>query len=171
MLQDLTLKPLDIHDAKPLLAFELENQTWFERHISAREKDFYSLTGVQIHIANLLLDKHQGLGEPYLLIGGNEEILGRINLTHIDMQSGKAFVGYRIGEHYAGNGVAKRGVSLLLQLANQRKLSRIVAVASVNNVGSQKVLLHHGFKQKQRLTEFTQVQGKSLDCFEYWLDL
>ncbi|MDA0147643.1 GNAT family N-acetyltransferase [Vibrio sp. LaRot3] len=171
LLKYIELKPLEINDAKMLLEFELTNQSWFETHISPREADFYNLTGVQIHIANLLLDKQLGLGAPYLLIDQHKQILGRVNLSNIDRRSGKAFLGYRIGERFTGQGVAKQGVALLIEQSRLLNLSRLVAIASVENIGSQRVLSYHDFKQKKRLTCFTHVQGSNLDCFEYWLDL
>ncbi len=161
------LLPLHIQHAKPLLEFELSNRDWFESHIAPRATDFYHLTGVQTHIAELLLNQTLGKALPYLIVNQHQTIVGRVNLHNI--HDGKAFLGYRVGEKYIGRGVAKSAVSQMINIAEQHPITQLIAIASVQNLASQSVLTSQGFTAKSQLTNFTQVQGTMLDCIEYQL--
>lgn len=163
------LIPLTLQHAPDLLEFELYNRTWFEQHIEPRPDDFYSLIGVQTHSAELLMDKTLGKGVPALLINQQGDIIGRVNLANI--ARGKAFLGYRLAEKYVGRGIAKQAVGMMLELAKQQSIQKVVALTSVENIASQKVLKSHGFVEKRKLRNFTCVQGVNKDCLEFRLDL
>ncbi|EGU36476.1 GCN5-like N-acetyltransferase [Vibrio ichthyoenteri ATCC 700023] len=163
------LIPLAMEHAPTLLAFEQKNRGWFEQHITPREEDFYSLVGVQTHIAELLLDQTLNKAYSTLLLDRHNNLVGRVNLANI--QQDKAFLGYRLGKAWVKKGLAKKGVKLMIEQAKVLKLKRLVALASVSNIASQKVLTSQGFKPYHRLASFTEVQGKALDCIEYRLDL
>lgn len=40
------IRAISAEDGEALLAFELENKSWFEEHIEARAERFYSSAGV-----------------------------------------------------------------------------------------------------------------------------
>lgn len=168
---DLIVKliPLTMEHAPTLLTFEQKNRGWFELHITPREEDFYTLLGVQTHIAELLLDQTLNRAYSTLLLDRHDNLVGRVNLANI--HQGKAFLGYRLGKSWVKKGLAKKGVKLMIEQAKILKLKRLVALASVTNIASQKVLTSQGFKAHHRLAKFTQVQGETLDCIEYRLDL
>lgn len=163
------LLPLAMEHAPELLNFERKNRDWFEQHVTPREEDFYTLLGVQTHIAELLLDQTLNKAYSTLLLDRYDNLVGRINLANINQ--GKAFLGYRLGKQWAKKGLAKKGVKLMIEQARSLKLTRLVALASVSNIASQKVLASQGFKPHHRLKSFTTVQGEVLDCIEYRLNL
>lgn len=163
------LIPLSIQHAPELLLFEQQNRAWFEQHVEARPNDFYSLLGVQTHIAELLMDKALGKGIPTLLVDQHQVIVGRVNLANIG--KGKAFLGYRLAHSQTGKGLAKQAVSMMIELAKQSDIQRVIGLTSVDNIASQHVLTSHRFVKKRRLEDFTVVNGDAKDCIEFWLDL
>ncbi|GAK83822.1 acetyltransferase [Vibrio ponticus] len=130
------LTPLTLEHALPLLHFELENRDWFEQSIEPREQDFYSLTGVQTHIAEMLLDKSLNKGLTLLITDTNEQIIGRINLHNITC--GKAFLGYRLSARHTGQGITKSAIIKLLPMARELGIKRLVAMVSTENIASKK---------------------------------
>ena len=163
------LIPLTLQHSSELLQFEQDNRAWFEQHIEPRPNDFYNLLGVQTHTAELLMDRTLGKGLPTLLIDQQNDIIGRVSLANIAKR--KAFLGYRLAHAHVGKGLAKRAVAMMLDLAKQQGIRQLVALTSVDNIASQKVLISHGFVKKRKLKNFTQVQGEKKNCIEFWLDL
>ena len=84
----------------------------------------------------------------YLVVEG-ERIVGRVNLTNVRRTHFQcADLGYRIGEHDGGRGLASRAVALCLDEAfGAHGLGRIEAVARPENRGSVRVLERNGFVQ------------------------
>ncbi|MCY9805629.1 GNAT family N-acetyltransferase, partial [Vibrio scophthalmi] len=105
------LIPITMEHAPALLTFEQKNRGWFERHITPREEDFYTLLGVQTHIAELLLDQTLNKAYSTLLLDRHDNLVGRVNLAN--MHQGKAFLGYRLGKPWVKKGLAKKGVKLM----------------------------------------------------------
>ncbi|ROV59480.1 N-acetyltransferase [Vibrio ponticus] len=163
------LIPLSLQHTQQLLKFERDNQHWFEQHIQARASDFYCELGVQTHIAELLMDHTLGKALPMLIVDSRQNIIGRINLHNI--HRGKAFLGYRLGEQYIGQGIAQLAVQKMLPLARDNHVQRLIAITSQQNIASQKVLTKIGFVAIRDLANFTQVQGTTLNCIEYRLEL
>ncbi|QUX93107.1 N-acetyltransferase [Marinomonas sp. A3A] len=161
------LRLLSRSDSKPLLLFETENQVWFESHINPREAGFYSDDGVKKHIEEFLSQHQRKAMLPMLVIDDNGEIIGRINLTDINLVLSEAYLGYRLGEKFTGRGIAKRAVEQITQLAKELNLQTLIAFASVDNIASQKVLTYNGFVDVKQYANFAEVQGKSINCIEY----
>ena len=161
------LRLLSRSDSKPLLLFETENQVWFESHINPREAGFYSDDGVKKHIEEFLSQHQRKAMLPMLVIDDNGEIIGRINLTDINLVLSEAYLGYRLGEKFTGRGIAKRAVEQITQLAKELNLQTLIAFASVDNIASQKVLTYNGFVEMKTHENFAEVQGKNIDCIEY----
>ncbi|MGO2514031.1 GNAT family N-acetyltransferase [Marinomonas polaris] len=161
------LRLLSRSDSRALLLFETENRTWFEAHINPREVSFYSDEGVKKHIEEFLSQHQRKAMLPMLIIDDTGEIAGRINLTDINLVSHEAYLGYRMGEKFAGRGIAKRAAEQITQLANELNLQKIIAFASVDNIASQRVLTHNGFVEMKTHENFAEVQGNSIDCIEY----
>lgn len=161
------LRLLSRSDSRALLLFETENRTWFEAHINPREVSFYSDEGVKKHIEEFLSQHQRKTMLPMLIVDGSGEIVGRINLTDINLVLSEAYLGYRIGEKFAGRGIAKRAVKEIIQLANELNLQTLIALVSVDNIASQKVLTHSGFVKMKSHENFAEVQGENIDCIEY----
>lgn len=142
------IRPVAPRDATGLLRFELAHRAYFERWVNARDPSFYSERGVASAIAAAEAARACDQAFQYLIVE-DERIVGRVNLTHVrraHFQS--ADLGYRIGEHDGGRGVASKAVALCLAEAfGPLGLQRIEAVARPENEGSIRVLQRNGFVQ------------------------
>jgi [ribosomal protein S5]-alanine N-acetyltransferase len=145
-LAELRIRPVAAGDVAALLRFELEHRAYFERWVNARDPQFYSEQGVAAAVAAAESAWSQDQAFQYLVVEDGR-IVGRVNLTairraHFDC----ADLGYRIGEHDGGRGVASRAVALCLAEAfGLHGLRRIAAVARPENAGSIRVLERNGF--------------------------
>ena len=142
------LRPVAAADADALLRFEVEHRAYFERWVQARDPAFYSVDGVAAAIAAAEAAWAAGQACQYLVVDG-DRIVGRVNLTNIRRAHFFcADLGYRIGEHDGGRGIASRAVALCLERAfGEHGLQRIEAVARPVNQGSIRVLERNGFHQ------------------------
>jgi [ribosomal protein S5]-alanine N-acetyltransferase len=142
---------LEIHsptldDAKALLEFELENRTYFESWINARERGYYTLGSVQHAIETAQSDASADKAYQFLA-KCNGAIVGLVNLASVTRPYyNKASLGYRIGERFGGNGYATKAVKHILEKARtELDLWRIEATVRLDNHGSARVLLNNGF--------------------------
>jgi len=144
----LRIRPVAAADAAALLRFEIEHRAYFERWVQARDPAFYSAQGVAAAIAAAESAWAAGQAFQYLVVDG-ERLVGRVNLTHVRRAHLHcADLGYRIGEHDGGRGVASRAVALCLEQAfGPHGLQRIEATARPMNQGSIRVLERNGFHQ------------------------
>ena len=136
------LQLLRADHAPALLAFELANRAYFAASISDRGDDFYEHFAAR-H-SELLAKQDEGIGAYYLLVAEDGSVAGRFNLTFVD--DGVAELGYRVGQDFAGRGVATAAVREICQLAAERYgLRTLRAATSLANVASAKVLAKAGF--------------------------
>ena len=144
----LRIRPLAAGDAEALLRFELAHRAYFERWVNARDPKFYSAQGVVAAIAAAESARANDQGFQYLVVE-DDRIVGRVNLSAVRRAHFQcADLGYRIGEHDGGRGVASRAVALCLAEAfGTLGLRRIEAVARPENKGSVRVLERNGFRQ------------------------
>ena len=142
------LHPVEVADAADLLEFERLNRAYFERFIGSRGDAFYQLGEVRKALEKACQDRDEGKAYAYLVRIG-DEIAGRLNLTQVERQQFFcAHLGYRIGEAWAGRGVATAAVGQGVGLAlNQHQLWRIEAIVSAFNAGSARVLEKNGFRR------------------------
>ena len=167
-----TIRTLRLDDAASLLAFELANRAWFERHIDRRPDAFYSIEGVQAHLAQFLDEHAQGRMHPCVIVDERGELIGRANLKDIDKQARTAEVGYRIGEHQAGKGLATAALRYLITLAQEEwRLQHLCAYAIDGNAASIRVLERCGFVQGMAVPDIAIVEGNVVDGHAYALDL
>jgi ribosomal-protein-alanine N-acetyltransferase len=147
-LSELAVRPLAAGDAAALLRFELEHRAYFERWVTARDPAYYSEQGVAAAIAGAEAARAADQAFQYLAIEDGR-IVGRINLTAVRRAHFQcADLGYRIGEHDGGRGVASKAVALCLaQAFDAHGLGRVEAVARPENRGSVRVLERNGFRQ------------------------
>ena len=144
----LAIRPVATADAAALLRFELQHRAYFERWVNARDPKFYSEQGVAAAIAAAETAWANDQAFQYLVVEDGR-IVGRVNLTAVRrVHFHCADLGYRIGEHDGGRGVASRAVALCLDKAfGTHSLGRIEAVARPENQGSIRVLERNGFQQ------------------------
>ena len=147
-LATLRIRPLTAGDAAALLRFELAQRAYFERWINARDPTFYSEQGVAAAIAAAEAARASDQAFQYLVVE-DERLVGRVNLTAVRRAHFRcADLGYRIGEHDGGRGIASQAVALCLaQAFGPHGLARIEAVARPENKRSVRVLERNGFRQ------------------------
>jgi [ribosomal protein S5]-alanine N-acetyltransferase len=160
----ITLTPPTPQDASALLAFEVANRAWFESWVAARPPAYYSLEGVQAAIDQAMHEAEQDRTFQFL-IKSDDQILGRVNLTQIERQYfHRAMLGYRIGEAFCGQGVAKLAVAKVLEIAfGELKLWRVEATVREGNQGSTRILQHNGFREFGRATCAIKFHGEWSD--------
>jgi ribosomal-protein-alanine N-acetyltransferase len=142
------IRALSADDAGALLRFELEHRAFFERRITARDPSFYSEQGVRAAIAAAGEAWARDEAFQYLVLE-DRRLVGRVNLSQVRRAHFHgAELGYRIGEHDNGRGIASRAVALCLaQAFGVHGLWRVQADARVDNAGSVRVLERNGFTQ------------------------
>ncbi len=155
-------------DAEALLAFELKNRDFFEQHIQARAKTFYTLQSVRDAMTESLQWRASDRAYQYLIVR-EREILGRINLTQIQRRYfNSAMLGYRIGEGYVGQGVASSAVALILARAfGEHGLYRVEAQVRASHPASKRVLEKSGFSCFGRSERSMWLQGEWHDILHY----
>ncbi|MFJ6569109.1 GNAT family N-acetyltransferase [Streptomyces sp. NPDC091292] len=128
--------------APALLAFERENRDYFAASISDRGDAYFAEFDAR-HAA-LLAEQATGACHFHLIVDGNGEVLGRVNL--IDVKDGDAELGYRIARGAAGKGLATAAVRDVCALAaTVYGLTSLRAVTTLDNLGSRTVLERTGF--------------------------
>ncbi|WP_078394089.1 GNAT family N-acetyltransferase [Shouchella patagoniensis] len=136
------LVQLDKGDADALFAFEVENRSYFEKMVPGRGDDYYNFP-IFLKRLDVLLKEQEKQAGAYYLIKDETGIVGRINLV---ISNESADLGYRVGERFTGNGVAKQALSLAISEARTIPgLRKLVAKTTTANIGSQKVLECNGF--------------------------
>lgn len=161
------LSLITLKDAKELLVFELENQTWFEQFITPRQQDFYSLKGVQQHIREFLLDYQCDEMIPLLIKNAHDQIIGRVNVTNIDQVRSCAHLGYRVGKAAVNQGVAKWAVSEVTEMVKAKGIRHLIAYAALENLASQRVLTSNGFVSEKVVHGYAELHGSPIDCIEF----
>lgn len=149
-----------------LLAFETDNRHWFESLIQPRPEAFYSISGVNWHIEQLLTLKKTGAALPFV-VTIDSDIVGRVNVKDIDdMQS--AWLGYRFAQQCAGQGVATKAVGLVLDhIQRCTQVHKISAQVLSNNPASAKVLEKNGFVATSSHPNWLLHKGSTLAMTEY----
>ncbi|MCF6409666.1 GNAT family N-acetyltransferase [Pseudalkalibacillus salsuginis] len=164
---DILIEKLNGTDAKALYKFELENRAFFEKMVPTRGDDYYKPGIFRIRHESLLKEQAEGISYFYLIKDENGSILGRINLIDIDETQKFGYLGYRVGQHHTGKGVAKKALKLLLETAIEQGIKHIKAKTTTNNIASQKVLEGNGFKQTASNDEEFEMNGQNLKFTNY----
>jgi ribosomal-protein-alanine N-acetyltransferase len=132
------LQRLRADHADAVLAFELENRSFFAATVSDRGEAFF--TEFADRFRALLAEQDAGASRCFVLVDEDEAVLGRFNLTHIE--DGAADLGYRMAQRAGGRGLASATVAELCATAALRALRAAVSDA---NVASRRVLEKNGF--------------------------
>ncbi|BCT35433.1 GNAT family N-acetyltransferase [Pseudomonas protegens] len=158
-------QPDDVHE---LLAFEQENRAFFETSINARPAAYYCVEGVAEAIAQARQDAEADRGYQFL-IRENSQLVGRINLHRVQRAYFNcAELGYRVGAHFNGRGIAKAAVEQVRQRAfGELQLSRIEANARPENLGSVRVLEASGFSCYGHSRRSFLLHGQWFDRLHY----
>ena len=151
--------------APALLAFERQNRAFFAASVPDRGDAYFD----EFEARHQELIEAQEAGEIHfhVLVGGDGEILGRVNLVEVDPRAGSAQLGYRVAEKATGRGLATEGVREVCRRAvEEYGLRRLAAFAALDNGPSRAVLARVGFGAVGSVTLDDGVPGTA-----YELDL
>lgn len=144
-----TLERLRADHADALLAFERDNREYFARSIPDRG-DAYFADFAARHEA-LLAEQDAGVCHFHVVLDDDKQLVGRVNL--VDVADGSAELGYRTGERAAGKGVATAAVAEVCRVAGTAYgLTSLVAVTTLDNLGSRTVLERNAFTAVEDIT-------------------
>ncbi|MEW2526155.1 GNAT family N-acetyltransferase [Streptomyces sp. NPDC047071] len=136
------LQRLRADHAPALLAFERENRAYFAASVPDRG-DAYFAAFDERHRA-LLAEQETGACHFHVVVDGDGEVLGRVNL--VDVADGSAELGYRIAKKATSRGLATSAVRQVCVLAaTEYGLTSLRAGTTTDNPGSQAVLARTGF--------------------------
>ncbi|MGB8943302.1 MAG: GNAT family N-acetyltransferase [Streptomyces sp.] len=128
--------------APALLAFERENRAYFAMRVPDRGDAYFDEFDAR-HEA-LLTEQGVGTCHFHVLVGGDGEVLGRVNL--VDVADGEAELGYRIAVRATGRGLATSAVRQVCGIAGaEYGLRALRAATYADNAGSRAVLARAGF--------------------------
>ena len=158
-----------IGDGPELLAFELDNRSFFEANVNARQADYYSPEGVSAAIEASLVEAREDAAYQYLIRNEADLLVGRINLTRVRRSHFfSAEVGYRIARSMGGKGYASEALRQALSIAFREKaLARIEAMVRPENVGSIRVLQKNGFVLFGRSSRSFELGGTWYDRLHF----
>lgn len=166
----ITLKQLEHIDMEDLYEFERTNRAYFEKTVPSRGDDYYQFEAFKRKNELLLEEQAQRLSYFYLIKDEKGQIVGRINLTDIDLGQKLASVGYRVGEAYIGKGIANQALKLLLATVESAGIQQIAAQTTTNNIASQKILENNGFIYIGTSDEVFEMNGQILKFVYYkWI--
>ncbi|WP_113930478.1 GNAT family N-acetyltransferase [Bacillus sp. P14.5] len=158
----LSVKAIRLQDEVLLYAFECENRTYFERYVPSRGDAYYEPESFRQALKRLLTEQANGVGY-YYLIWYDDRIVGRLNVHHVDDETGE--VGYRIGAEYGGRGYATAALQQLLTF-DLPKLNRLIAETTTDNVASQHVLRCAGFAREDEVRQM-EWEGQILTFYTF----
>jgi RimJ/RimL family protein N-acetyltransferase len=99
-----------------------------------------------------------------------DELLGTIALLRFDWPDRRCEIGYWVASWARGRGVATRAVKLLAPWSLRTLgLARLTLTADVENVASQRVAEHCGFRREGVLRAYEQAHGSARDLVIYSL--
>ncbi len=98
------------------------------------------------------------------------EKLGNIGLKIVDHQAKLAEVGFMLKDCAQGKGFGREALSLIKEYAfTKLNLSKLIAICSVSNEGSYRLLEKSGFVREDRLDQNTIVNNNFVDDYVYGL--
>ncbi|MEC2074044.1 GNAT family N-acetyltransferase [Alkalihalophilus marmarensis] len=167
----ISLEKLRSADDETLFEFEVKNRKYFERMVPSRGGDYYTFETFKLRHHLLLEEQAKGESYYYLIKDHSGLILGRINVVDIDKERKLGYIGYRVGEEYAGKRIAKKALKILIELLADKGVEYLLAKTTNNNTASQKVLEKNGFTYISTSEEEVEMNGHSLKFVYYRKDL
>lgn len=142
MTTNVRLELLTPDHARPLERFERANRAFFAARVGDRGDDFFE--HFDDRLAARVDENREGASLFFVIVDGDGEILGRVNISDID-QPELTELGFRVAEHAQGRGIATQGVITALEIAATREVKAVKARVSTANLASRRVLEHCGF--------------------------
>lgn len=92
-----------------------------------------------------------------------EEVVGSVSIHSLNLRMRHAEVGYVIGDAWKGRGYATAALRLLVPLAWEAGLRRLMALVAAENLASQRVLQKVGFTREGLLRRHFLIEGREVD--------
>lgn len=142
---------LEESDAEALYELQVRNKSFFEKFLTTRKSDFYTLESQQELIKESILKREKD--EKYvfgIFEKATNELIGNVSLSEVlrgPLQS--CFIGYYLNFLHNGKGYMTEAVRLAVKFAfNEIHLHRIEAGVMPHNLPSMKVLEKSGFHKE-----------------------
>lgn len=156
------IEPVSMANAKEILAFELENRSYFESMLPSRGDDYYVYENFIKIIGEICEDQRLGTLYMNIIRNAENEMVGRVNLFPIELEGhSRAFeLGYRIAEKHQGKGYATEAVKQLMHLAFEVfEIDCVQALTAPHNLASQNILIKNDFAFIKRIPNDVEVNG------------
>ncbi|MTB87089.1 GNAT family N-acetyltransferase [Aeromicrobium senzhongii] len=149
-------------DAEPLADVLRRNRKAMAELEPNRPEVYFSAKGQRAIIQDALRRYEDGVSFPRVIIGPDDEVVGRINLNEIVRgPSLKGVLGYYVDAAHQGRGLASAAVGEMVNLAFLRLgLHRIEAATRTDNASSQRVLEKNGFTQFGVARDYLRLAGQ-----------
>ncbi|GEN52693.1 GNAT family N-acetyltransferase [Halobacillus faecis] len=164
---EIVIEPLRYEDAEDLFNFECKNRMFFEKMVPSRGEEYYDFDTFMIKHMKLLDEQKQGLSYFYLIKKTTGEILGRMNFVDVDQSKNLGHLGYRVGQKYAGQGIAKKALGMLMEHVKENGFTKVLAKTIDHNIASQKVLERDGFKRLETSGDEFVMLGETVKFVKY----
>lgn len=151
-------------DAPVLSRLLLANAGFLAPYEPARPSDFATPGGQAAEVTRSLQRHAEGSAYPGAVVLDGE-VVGRINLSNIVRGAAEyADLGYWVAREVNGRGVATLAVrDVLLMAFGPLGLHRVQAATLVDNVASQRVLVHNGFERIGLARRYLRIAGRWQD--------
>lgn len=164
----ISVRLLSIADTAEVFQFEQDNRTWFEQWVPLRSDKYQHIDTLHKLHSDFIAEAAVGSAYMHLVLNTKGEIIGRINLMHVE--NGSADLGYRIAQNATGQGVASKAVALIKTMARDSyALSQINASCLISNPASKAVLLRNGFTPTSSKTIILKNETTTLQHFQVQL--
>lgn len=163
-----TLRLVAPADAEALSALQRRDRDHLAAGAPVRTDAWRSPEGQRASIAQRLADHAVGLMQP-MVIEHDGEVVGMVELAEIVRGPAQwASLGYWLGRHATGRGIATEAVRQMLGRAfGELALHRVHAAVAVDNPASARVLERNGFREhgfSPRHLRFASAGGGWADC-------
>ncbi|BAD62814.1 N-acetyltransferase [Shouchella clausii] len=162
---EISINRLQESDAEQLYKFETDNRAFFEQMVPSRGEAYYQFETFKVRHRELLTEQDDTNSRFYLIRDERGTIVGRINVVAIDEPKRVAEVGFRVGEHYVGKGIASNALKQLLE--TETGFQAIKGKTTSNNIASQKTMENNGFKKVGTSEEVFEFNGEKVMFVHY----
>jgi [ribosomal protein S5]-alanine N-acetyltransferase len=130
-----------------------------------RSDEFYTAAWQEQHVDQCLADADSGRGYRFVILSGDGEIRGRMNLNNVVRGAFRcADVGYWVDASRLRRGLGGHGVAALVRFAERDlALHRLQAATLLDNTASQHVLTRAGFSVIGMAPQYLHIAGEWRD--------
>lgn len=150
-------------DAAAVLDLNLRNREFFQKYVTTRSDDFYTI-GYQENLIRESITKREN-DEKYvfgIFLRDTDELIGNVTLSEVlrgALQS--CFIGYYLDFQHNGKGYMTEVVKLAVDFGfNELHLHRIEAGVMPHNIGSMRVLEKAGFQKEGIARKNVKINGR-----------